>query len=133
EREALGAKATAAAVDARLGSTVSAFQKVFAGRPGEPEDGFTTTLDQTLFLKNGPVVRKLTAVRPGNLTDRMVKLPDGAAADELFLAVLTRYPTADEKNDVASVLRDTAPADRPATCSELVWALVASAEFRFNH
>ncbi len=130
ERRALGKKMMVEAVDVRLGSTVAAFRKVFAGGPGEPEDG-TTTLDQTLFLKNDDVVRKLIAPRSENLAARIAKMSNEAAAEELFLAVLTRPPTEDEKKDVIEVLKDAK--DRPAICGELVWALVASGEFRFNH
>lgn len=130
ERAALGAKATDTAVDARLAAQVTAFRAAFAGRPGEPEDD-AATLGQALFLKNGAVVRGLTAPRPGNLADRLAKLTDDTVADELFLAVLTRPATADERTDVAAALAGAA--NRPAALGELVWALVASAEFRFNH
>jgi len=130
-RTALAAKATDAALDAKLAPVVAAFRGVFAGRPGEPEDGLTTTLDQTLFLKNGGVVRALTVAKAGNLADRLAKLPDDAAADALFLAVLTRPATADEKADVAAAVKGAAT--RPAAFGELVWALMASGEFRFNH
>lgn len=131
ERTALGAKATKPAVDARLAATVAQFRAKFGGRPGEPDDGTVTTLDQTLFLKNGNVVRGLTLPRIGNLADRLAKLPDSQAADELFLSVLTRRPTDDERKDVVAAV--TGGANRPAAFGELVWALVASAEFRFNH
>jgi hypothetical protein len=61
----------------------------------------------------------------------MAKLKDAEAAEELFLAVLTRMPTDDEKQTVVDTLKGAA--NRPAICGELVWALVASGEFRFNH
>ena len=53
-------------------------------------------------------------------------------ADELFLSTLARRASVDEQADVAAYLvgRD---ADRAAALQELAWALVASAEFRFNH
>jgi hypothetical protein len=67
------------------------------------------------------------------LTERLVKLEDAAAlADELYLAVLTRLPTQEEKDDVAAILTERA-AERPAAIGELVWALVSSTEFRFSH
>ena len=52
-------------------------------------------------------------------------------ADELFLSVLTRHPTADERKDIAEALK--AAPDRRTAVTEIVWALVVSAEFRFNH
>ncbi|MBA4062976.1 MAG: hypothetical protein C0501_04570 [Isosphaera sp.] len=107
--------------------SVGTFRAMFGGRPGESQADFTATLDQTLFLKYGPALRGVLAPRAAALA----KLPDEAVADELFLSVLSRRPTADEAKDVADALRRAK--DRTAALSELVWALVASAEFRFNH
>jgi hypothetical protein len=116
--------------DAAAAPTVNAFRAAFGGKPSEVEDG-SPTLDQTLFLKNGAVVRSLVTPKAGNLADRLAKLPDEQAADELFLTVLTRTPTADERADVLAAVKGAT--NRPAAFGELVWALVASAEFRFNH
>src|SRR5581483_1008397 len=88
--------------------------------------------DQALFLKHGGTVRGLTAPRAGNTADRVLKAAGpAAAADELFLSVLTRYPTADERREAAAFL--TAGGGGPAAVAELEWALLTSAEFRFNH
>jgi len=80
----------------------------------------------------GGAVRGLLPPRTGNLSDRLGKItnPD-AVADELFAAVLSRRPTADERKDVAEALKNAK--DRQTTLNELVWAMIASAEFRFNH
>jgi hypothetical protein len=135
ERDALkklGPKATEDMLDARLAPRLAPFRSVL-GRGGDASaDAFSATLDQTLFLKYGNAVRGYLPARAGNLADRLNKItnPD-AVADELFAAALNRRPTADERKDVADSLKNTA--DRQKTISELVWALVASAEFRFNH
>ncbi len=131
ERTVLGPKGTEVQLDARLTPRLAPFRNIF-GRGGEFADNFSATLDQTLFLKYGPAVRGLLPPRPGNLSDRLSKLsnPD-SLADELFLAVLSRLPTDEERNDVAEVLKKST--DRQKTINELVWALLASAEFRFNH
>ncbi len=132
ERAALGAKWTEAQLDARLAPRLGPFRAML-GRGGDATaDTFSSTLDQTLFLKYGSAVRGLLTPRAGNLTDRLNKItnPD-AVADELFAAVFSRRPTADERKDVADALKNTT--DRGKTINEMVWALVASAEFRFNH
>ncbi|HEX3147354.1 MAG TPA: DUF1549 domain-containing protein [Gemmataceae bacterium] len=132
ERTALGANFSDAALHARLAPNAAPFLNVFGARPGETEDKFAATLDQTLFLKHGGTVRNLIAPRAGSLVDRAAKLTDvDALADELFLSVLTRLPTTDERKDVADALK-TVP-NRSVALTEVVWALVASAEFRFNH
>ncbi len=132
ERTALGAKWTEAQLDARLAPRMGPFRSILGRGPEVTADGFSSTLDQTLFLKYGAAVRGLLPPRSGNLADRLGKTtnPD-AVADELFAAVLSRRPTADERKDVADALKVTT--DRGKTINELVWALVASAEFRFNH
>jgi hypothetical protein len=132
DRLALGKTATDAAVDAKVLTRVGPFRNIFGGQPGEPDSGATTNLDQTLFLKFGGTVRGLLPPRAGNLTDRLAKLKDAdAIADELFLSVLTRYPTSDERKDVADLIK--AAPDRAAAINELVWAVLTSTEFRFNH
>jgi hypothetical protein len=130
ERMALGAKATEAELDKRLAPRIEPFRSAF-GRTTDA-GGFAPTLGQTLFLKHGAVVRGMLPPRAGNLTDRLGKLtnPD-TIADELFASVLSRRPTADERKDIADIL--AAATDRKASLAELVWALLASAEFRFNH
>ena len=86
-----------------------------------------------VFLANGNLLRTWMTPRPGNLTDRLAKLPKpGDVADELYLSVLTRRPTAEERREVIEYV-EKRPQDRPAALQELVWALLTSAEFRFNH
>jgi hypothetical protein len=128
----LGPKATEEMLDARLAPHLAPFRAVF-GRGGDATaDGFSSTLDQTLFLKFANPVRGLLTPRPGNLADRLSKLtnPD-AVADELLAAVFARRPTAEERADVVRALKTTG--DRQRVLNEMIWALVASAEFRFNH
>ena len=64
---------------------------------------------------------------PSALTD------DRAVTDKLFLSVLGRSPTTDERGDVTAALAGVVAKDRPAVVAELTWAGLASAEFRFNH
>jgi hypothetical protein len=67
------------------------------------------------------------------VTERIVKQEDpGKAAEELYLSLFTRMPTDSERADVANYLKDRTK-DKPAAAQELVWALLNSAEFRFNH
>ncbi len=133
-RQALGPKATDAALTAKLAGNVAPFVRVFGGVRGQPErPGLQATSDQALFLANGAQLRGWLTPAVGNLTDRLVKLHDPAmVAEELYLSVLTRRPSADERQDVAAYLsgRDK---DRAVALQELAWALLASAEFRFNH
>jgi hypothetical protein len=113
--------------ESQVASQLPQFRRLFGAQPGQPEE-FSASLDQTLFLKHAAAVRGLIAPRAAALA----KPADPAAvADELFVAVLSRPPTPDEVTDVADALKGAT--DRPAAVADLVWALIASSEFRFNH
>jgi hypothetical protein len=125
------ASAAAQATGGTDAALLPKFRAIFGAQPGQPED-FSASLDQTLFLKYGPQVRALLAPRAGNLADRLSKLTEpGAFAEELFVSVFSRPPTDDERKDITAAL--AAAKDRSAAVGELIWALLASAEFRFNH
>jgi hypothetical protein len=125
-RLGLGKNHTEAALYERLAPSIPPFVRAFGGRPGTAES-FDATIDQALFLTNGPTVRSWLAPRNGNLTFRLGKLSGNALAEELYLSVLTRLPDAEERREVADHLATG------GALHDLAWALLASAEFRFNH
>jgi hypothetical protein len=132
ERQALGKKATEAALYARLSKNVAPFVKTFASGAGKAEE-FDARLEQALFLANGATVRGWLAPRPSNLIDRLGKLTNtDALAEELYLSVFTRLPSAEERKEVADFLASRSK-DRTEALQDMAWALLASAEFRFNH
>ena len=55
-----------------------------------------------------------------------------ALVEELYLSVLTRLPSEQEGKEVADYLARRG-ANRVAALQEIAWALLTSAEFRFNH
>jgi len=132
ERLALGKNATEAAVYARLAGNAAPIVKAFAGPAGKPQE-FDAQLDQALFLANGPTVRGWLTPRAGNLIDRLTKLTNtDAVAEELYVSVFTRLPSAEERKEIADFLALRSK-DRAAALQDMAWALLASAEFRFNH
>jgi hypothetical protein len=131
-RVSLGKGATEAALYARLSGNVGPFVQSFGARPGNAE-GFDSRIDQALFLANGPLVRSWLNQHAHGLTDRLSRLTTGdAVAEELYLSILTRSPDAEERKEVREFLAGK-PADRSGALRDLAWALLASAEFRFNH
>lgn len=133
ERLALGKGLNELALHARLAPTAASIINTFAGVPGQAEgQNFQATMDQALFVSNGPLLRNLLAPRNGSLLDRLAKAKDDDVAAELYLSVLIRPPTAEEQREVADALKKR-PSDRPGALKDLAWALLASAEFRFNH
>ena len=104
------------------------FVKAFANQPREPEDEIAPSLKAALFVLHDEAVLALMKPAAGNLVERLSKLPAENVAEELYLAILTRRPTADETATVAKVLRKD-----PKALGRLAWALIASMEFGVNH
>ena len=123
---------TEPALQAKLAPYTKPFRHYYGTRAGEPEEGFVSTLDQTLFVKHGYHIQNLVAARNGSLVDRASKLTENSlVAEELYLSVYTRMPTDEERKEIADLL--TPGASRSAVLHEIVWAMLASSEFRFNH
>jgi predicted nucleic acid-binding Zn-ribbon protein len=117
----------------KLKGNVAPFVSVYAAGAGQPQNDFFATADQALFVANGGSINGWIAPGGGNVSERMVLEKDTRkAAEDLFLTILSRPPTSDESADVARVL--AVPTDaKPAAVQGLVWGLLTSAEFRFNH
>jgi hypothetical protein len=76
---------------------------------------------------------KLIEANGGNLTERAFKQKDlSAAVDDVYLAIFSRPPTAEERTRGVEFL-SADESQRKLLCRELVWALLCSAEFRLNH
>jgi hypothetical protein len=105
------------------------FVSVFGNAEGEAEVGFQPSMTHALFLMNDRLVLDWLQPAEGNLVSRLSKLTGDAVAEELYLSVLTRMPTAVERKEVSSYLERKGPKG----LGDLAWALVASTEFRMNH
>lgn len=109
------------------------FLKAFANQPREPEDEIAPSLKAALFLLHDKDVLELLKPKPGNLVDRLAKIEKSEAiAKELYLAVLTRKPTAEEAKTVTSYLAKHS-IKKADVIGKLAWALLASTEFGINH
>lgn len=125
---------TAKAPPASVGGVQNVFAAIFGNPAGEPEIEFAPGMAHTLFLMNDRMMLTWLIPNDHNLIGRLAKLEKSsdAVADEMYLSVLTRLPDADEKGEVAAHLAKDA-SRRDAALGELVWALLAGAEFRLNH
>ncbi len=96
-------------------------------------DAFQSSTGEALFMTNHPALQQLGKSDGRNLTARLAQTVDNAQLGELASwAVFSRRPVAEELSICGDwVLRHKA--DRATACRDLVWALVTSAEFRFNH
>ncbi len=110
---------------------VTPFVNLYAASAGQPQDDFFATPDQALFVANGGIVIGWAA--GGTLAQRLAPITEAKPfAEELYLSTLTRFPSEIEVNEAAQYLASR-PAERPQAIRELIWSLVTSAEFRFNH
>ena len=104
---------------------------VFARAGGDSV--FQATAQEALYLGNAELVRRLLAARAGKLTFRLAALEnDSQLATELYLAVFTRRPDKDETKAVLEFLAERRD-QRATAIGDLAWAMLTSAEFRFNH
>ncbi|WP_254513223.1 DUF1553 domain-containing protein [Anatilimnocola floriformis] len=103
------------------------------------EDEFTDrggTIPQRLLLMNGELVQERTTQNLiANAATRIVVVTPSAEAaiDAAYLAVLTRRPTAEEREVFVPRLAAARRADRRVVLEDLYWVLVNSTEFSWNH
>jgi hypothetical protein len=120
-------------IDTQLAAARTAFLGAFANPPREPETEFSPSVKAALFVLNAETVLGWLPPRPGNLTARLLELTDDAVvADELYLSVLARPATDEERSAVAEHLARHAD-DRAKALAQFAWALLASTEFCVNH
>jgi hypothetical protein len=89
------------------------------------------SLSQVLHLANSPEVEDKIAAEQGRVAKLVAaKVPADKAVEELYLAALSRYPTAAEKKVVAEMFPGREP---KRVLEDLLWSLLNSREFLFNH
>lgn len=97
---------------------------------------FDGTIQQALMLINADAVSTAIDARTGGLRAVVAQAasdPD-AAIDSLWLRVLTRNPSADERAKVRALLAPGSSSGPPARVFEdVLWALLNSTEFAFVH
>jgi hypothetical protein len=115
----------------------SYFFRIF-GRPVrasvcECERSQEPSIAQALHLMNSPEIADKIRARTGTarrLTDS-IKAPRDVV-DELYLATLARYPSDRERAVMLDVFAQSGD-DRRAAVEDVLWALVNSKEFLYNH
>mgnify|MGYP000872387893 CR=1 FL=1 len=90
------------------------------------------TLGQVLLLANSDEIEAKIADGNGRVAKLVkAKAEPRAAVEELYLAALARRPTTVELNRAAAHVADAA--DKPKALEDVLWALLNSREFMFNH
>jgi hypothetical protein len=96
-------------------------------------DVSVTTIKEALFLTNNAALNQFLqeSRQPNHLVPRLLAMESPAERVEtLFQTTCGRPPSDSEQQEV---LRYVAQHDSPERWQQVVWAIVTSAEFRFNH
>ncbi len=116
-----------------LAELKSAFSTAFANEAREPEGEFKATVKGALFWRNSIEIQKLLSPHPGNLIDKLTKIKQPASlVEELYLSVLSRFPTTEESSVMVDFLNDPS-VDHETAIRDATWALLTSVEFYVNH
>jgi hypothetical protein len=100
--------------------------------PCECERPKEANLAQTLHLLNSGELQQKIVAGQGRIARLMKeKRPDSEIVDDVYLAAFSRLPTEKERTTVLDyVAKQT---DKKAAWEDLVWAVLNSKEFLFNH
>ena len=89
------------------------------------------TLPQLLHLQNGDFLTRKVYSGDNRLSQLLKDQPDNAKVfDEIYLTTLSRLPTDAERGVLNEALKS---ADREALFRDLLWAILNTKEFAFNH
>lgn len=92
------------------------------------------TLPQLLHLTNGDDILTRIESPDGRLYKVLSAQPDDAkATEEIFLSVFGRLPADSERKTVEKAISARATDSRQDVFRDLMWALINSKEFAFNH
>ena len=89
---------------------------------------------QVLHLSNGDTINKKLAAKDGTVDQLLAKkLTNDQLIEEVFVMALTRMPTAVERKALLESLQDPDAAGRRTLVEDLMWSVLSSREFLFNH
>jgi hypothetical protein len=133
-----GARATEVGASRSTNQNVNYVFRVF-GRPPRTsacdcERAMDPALPQKLFLlADANLVQKLRA--PTNRLGTLLKQhkDDAVVLEELFLGILSRYPTEQDKAVFEKHKASKPKANRNEIFADTLWALINTSEFIFNH
>ncbi len=89
---------------------------------------------QTLHVLNGTTVNQRLMAKDGRCTKlATADLPDDKVVEAIYLAALSRFPTAAEIEGVSAIMAEAGKDQRRAVIEDLLAAIFTSKEFKFNH
>ncbi len=111
---------------------LSTFGRPMRNNPCDCARGSVLDLSQALHLANSTALHEKVSSSTGRLaTSLKAGQTDDQIAEELYLAAMSRLPTAAERQAVRELLAEGG--SREETWQDILWALINSSEFVFNH
>jgi hypothetical protein len=94
---------------------------------------YQSSAGEAMYMSNHAEVQKLTMPAGSNLAARLAAIEDTRQlVDTAVWTVFSRAPTESEREHLMKWIEERKE-NRAKACGQLVWALLTSAEFRFNH
>lgn len=92
------------------------------------------SMTQVLHLYNGETLNSKLAA-PGNVIEKLLgaKATPEQIVDDVYLSALSRLPSAGEREQMVAILKATPEAEQRAALEDLLWGVLSSREFLFNH
>jgi hypothetical protein len=118
-------------------TTVPSYFLELFGRPArntpcECERSDEPNLGQVLHLMNNIGINAKLSAKNGRVAALMAaKLPDDKVVEELYLASISRFPTPQERRQAVQLMARAK--NRQQAAEDILWALMNSKEFVFNH
>jgi hypothetical protein len=119
-------------------AVVSYFLKTFGRNPRnvtcECERSNVPSLVQVLHIANGTTIREKLADER-SITRRLLtsNLPTYGKIEEIYLAALSRYPTDKELQQLLPYVAGVEGQQHRELLEDLIWSVLSSREFLFNH
>ncbi|MDB5387234.1 MAG: hypothetical protein JWM11_2880, partial [Planctomycetaceae bacterium] len=89
---------------------------------------------QVLHISNGDTINQKLKVKDNRLGKLLTaSQTDDQIVEEVFLQALSRFPTAEEKTRIQAVLAESPGTDRREVLEDVIWGIMSSREFLFNH
>ena len=122
-------RAVLGAMDTLRGN-VDTFSNLYASGVGQTSDEFFASPDQALFIANGGSVHSWSAPSGPNVSSKVLQAADPQkAATLLYVSLLSRDPSPTEQQFILDQMAGAGD-QKPAVVQELVWSILAGAEYR---
>ena len=112
---------------------VTPFIHQFAAAAGQPQDGAEPTVHQALFIANGQPIQGWLSPSGTNLVRPAFGRRSRRPSPRKSTSVSTRAARPTRNAPMSPSYLAGAGKERASPLQELVWAVLASTEFRFNH